>query len=181
MQKDKLINELETEVNAQLNTVKAKFIRAGIETLNRPATNGGWSILQCLDHLNSYGLYYLPQIENAIASTAEDSSKTYNTGWLGDYFVNMMAPETGKKKYKAFKGHIPQVDLDAETVFKEFLRQERLLITCLNKARKADLTVRIPISITRLITLKLGDTFRFIIAHNRRHIMQGERNLGDSW
>jgi hypothetical protein len=47
----------------------------------------------------------------------------------------------------------------------------------LESSRNRDLSaVRIPISISKWITIRLGDTFRFVIAHNKRHIMQAGRN-----
>lgn len=103
---------------------------------------------------------------------------TFKSSWLGAYFIKMMDPETGKKKYKAFKGHIPAPDLDAYAVVAEFIQQQENLLIFLKEARSADLnSIRIPISIARFITLKLGDVFQFIIAHDERHIRQAMRNV----
>ncbi|MEY4902729.1 MAG: hypothetical protein RLZZ292_544, partial [Bacteroidota bacterium] len=38
--------------------------------------------------------------------------------------------------------------------------------------------VRVPVSITRFLKLKLGDTLRFVIYHNERHVQQALRNVG---
>ncbi len=173
-----LIDELTTEISNQVETVNRNYRNSSASQLNRPARDGGWSVLQCLDHLNSYGDYYLPQIEGALAIAKHSSEEEYRSGWLGDYFTKIMSPETGVKKFKAFKGHIPAVDLDPAVVLTEFLRQEAILLEYLGQARNSDLgSVKIPISISKLISLKLGDTFRFLVAHNRRHILQAERNF----
>ena len=37
--------------------------------------------------------------------------------------------------------------------------------------------IRISISISRFVKLKLGDTFRFLIAHEQRHFVQVARTL----
>ncbi|MCB0619155.1 MAG: hypothetical protein KDC41_10725, partial [Saprospiraceae bacterium] len=64
---------------------------------------------------------------------------------------------------KAFKGHIPERDLDAPAVIAEFIQQQETLLKLIRKARQVDLrAIRIPISLTSLIRLKLGDVFQFL-------------------
>lgn len=43
--------------------------------LLQPSSTGGWSIAQCLDHLNSYGHYYLPKIQEGMKKSAFRPSK----------------------------------------------------------------------------------------------------------
>jgi len=51
----------------------------------------------------------------------------------------------------------------------------------LNTAKKFDLNaVKVGISIAPIIKLKLGDVFRFMIAHQVRHILQAERALSNA-
>ncbi len=37
--------------------------------------------------------------------------------------------------------------------------------------------IKIPLSITRLVKLKLGDTFRFLVAHEQRHFVQARNAI----
>lgn len=78
---------------------------------------------------------------------------------------------------KALKGHIPATQLNSYAVVAEFIQQQEKLLIYLRQARKADLDIRIPITITKLIRLKLGDVFQFLIMHDERHIQQANRNL----
>lgn len=136
---------------------------------------GRWNILQVLEHLNSYYSYYLPLIEVKTGNAGNQSCIDFTPGWLGAYFTRMMQPKDGiiKKKMKAFKNHEPPDRLQAKNVIREFLQHQRKLIHLLQLAESRNLNkVRIPISLTRFITLKLGDTFNFIVAHNNRHRMQ---------
>ena len=51
-----------------------------------------------------------------------------------------------------------------------------MLKSLLNQAREVDLTkTKVPISLTRFIKLRLGDTFRFFVYHIERHILQAEK------
>ena len=136
---------------------------------------GRWNILQVLEHLNSYYAYYLPIIEMKTSDSNATSRIDFTPGWLGAYFTNMMQPMDGtiKNKMKAFSNHIPPPRLQASKVIEEFLQHQRKLIYLLELAKKRDInSIRIPISLTPFIKLKLGDTFNFIIAHNNRHLIQ---------
>ena len=177
--KKQLLETLENRVERHLEKAIRQIQNLSEKELLQPATDGGWSIAQCLEHLNSYGDFYLPQIEKGLkVPMSQETKDTFKSSWLGNYFIQMMEPTTGKKKYKAFKGHIPAAELDAYAVVATFIQQQEQFLALLKKAEKADLNaVRIPISITRLIKLKLGDVFQFIIAHDERHIQQAMRNV----
>lgn len=178
LDKYRLLEELETELRNQITQVEEIYKNASETVLQSPSASGGWSILQCLDHLNSYGFYYLPQISDALTIAKRSDSSIYRSGWLGDYFTRIMSPETGTKKFKAFKDHQPAKVLDAKRVISEFLRQEELLLGYLSDAKSLDMaSVKVPLSISPLIGIRLGDTFRFLLAHNRRHLLQAGRNL----
>ena len=143
---------------------------------------GAWSASQCLEHLNSYGRYYLPAIEKAIVKAAgKRAVPDFNSSWLGNYFYKLMLPEnngTVKKKMRSPKDHRPGLGLNAEKVLQEFISQLEILGRLLNEAKTIDINAaRVPISVSPLIKLKLGDTFLFLIAHINRHIQQAERAL----
>lgn len=48
-----------------------KYNQLPIEKLNWRNTPESWSILECLEHLNLYGDYYLPEIENRMITSKE--------------------------------------------------------------------------------------------------------------
>jgi len=174
-----LIELLEKRIELHLQQTIYSLQNLPESVLLQPAADGGWSIAQCLEHLNTYGDYYLPQIKIALSKASHSSpSRLFQSSWLGEYFIKMMEPETGKKKYKAFKGHIPAARLDAYATIAKFIQQQEELLSYVKQAKAVNLNeVRIPISITRLIRLKLGDVFQFIVAHDERHLQQAFRHL----
>jgi uncharacterized damage-inducible protein DinB len=169
----------------QLSQVTESHIRKAIddyqnmldEQLLQPAEDGGWSIAQCLDHLNGYGMFYFPLMQNGMEQRVT-ANPDYNSTWLGDQFTKSLHPDTGKMKMKAFKAHRPPRELNAKAVVAEFIRQQEDLLAMMKLARQRDLTsIKIPTSISRWIRMNLGDTFRFIVAHNERHMRQAGRIL----
>ncbi|MBK9256826.1 MAG: DinB family protein [Saprospiraceae bacterium] len=132
-----------------------------------------WSILECLEHLNLYGDYYIPAIKKAIQNSNSSTDEFFECGLLGNYFANTMLPKQKLNKMKTFKDKNPlNIDLD-RNVIERFMQQQHTLIDLLEKSESISLNkVRINISISRWIKLKLGDTFRFVINHNIRHIRQ---------
>lgn len=176
--KDRLLDDLEKLVNEHIQVAVAVFQNMHTELLVKPAKDGGWSIAQCLEHLNRYGAYYIPQIRQGLARQKElTTGGTFKSGMIGAYFTRMMDPDRGKKKIRAFKEYTPGVALDGHAVVAEFIRQQEMLLVCIGWARRADLNgTRIPVSILTWLKLKLGDVLQFVVMHDERHIRQAGRN-----
>ena len=141
---------------------------------------GSWSANECLQHLNSYGRFYIPAIEKAIKEQKQGYNPKFTTGFWGHQFTKMMEPkENGKmKKMKSPKDHRPAVILPSHEVIAEFISQQERLLQLLRDAATTDLgKIKVPISISKFIRLKLGDTFHFLITHEYRHYLQAERAL----
>jgi hypothetical protein len=128
--------------------------------------------------LNLYGNFYLPEIEQQILAQKNITQSTvFRSGLIGNYFANLMQVKDGKvKKMKSPKDKNPCNSVLATTTLDRFLKQQERLITLLVQAQNIDLTkTKTAISLTPLIRLRLGDTFRFLIYHIERHVLQAER------
>ena len=146
-----------------------------------------WSANQCLQHLNSYGTYYLPAIEKAItiAKTKEQQNNNqFKSGWLGNYFTNLMQPKADgslSKKMQTPKNHQPTNNSDSNLSIAEFIDQQERLLLLLEQAKEVNLnSTKVPISISPFIKLKLGDVFMFLVAHNFRHVLQVNNAIDDT-
>lgn len=149
------------------------------EVLNRKPDTVSWSVLECLEHLNLYGDFYLPEMENVIAKGGNKSGGRFKSGWLGNYFAESMLPKNGKlKKMKTFADKNPSGSKLTTDVLDRFIKQQNKMLELLKMAENVDLTrLKTHITITGLIRLRLGDTLRFVVHHNERHLMQAERVL----
>lgn len=137
-----------------------------------------WSILECLEHLNLYGDFYLIEIENQIIKNRnKPGSTTFRSGFLGNYFANLMEVKEGRITKMKTPGDKNPVNRDLSiTTISRFLKQQEHLVLLLNQSRSIDLTkTRSAISLSRLIKLRLGDTLRFFTYHIERHVWQAER------
>lgn len=182
-----LIADLLEKLKAQTETLLDKAIREwqmippDLFSAKPSATE--WSATECLSHLNGYGKYYLPLLEAAIRKPSQHNklSKTFTPGWLGEYFTNLMQPKqdgTVSKKLKAPKQNTPPSNESSDEVIAVFIEQQEKMLQLLTAASGVDMGRRqIPISIAKLIRLKTGDVFRFVVAHSVRHVAQAERTL----
>jgi len=177
--KQQLLDALEASVERHLQQAVRHFQNQRVEVLLAPSATGGWSIAQCLEHLNRYGNFYLPAITQAMKKRHGKPDAPMFTGtWFGSYFTRMMQPETGVRKMKSMKSYTPPPQLDAHAVVAEFIQQQETMLRLLTQARQADLSAtRVPLSIAPFLRLRLGDVFGFNVAHNERHVQQALRNL----
>ena len=174
------IEQLEADTRRIMVVVK-RLQQQDPEILLQQPAPGKWSVAQTIEHLNTYGRYYLPQLTEALNKTVYRPNAYFSPGVLGSYFTKTMKPKpdgTIPNKMKAFKNHSPEPDVDSKIALDEFERQEILLLHLLDRARSTDIGKnRIPVSIARFIKLKMGDVFAFLIAHHQRHFVQIDRTL----
>lgn len=172
-----ILSTLEDQVEGHLSMAVQKFQNLQAEEISRIPSNGGWSIAECLWHLNSYGDHYLPAIEKGLAS-GYPASDSFSSSWLGAYFTKLMQPGEKMKKMKAFKDHRPPLVVNPHEAVAKFIQQQETLLTLLHLSRSTDLNrIRIGISILPWLKLRLGDVFQFVIAHQERHLRQAMRLL----
>lgn len=172
MQSDKLLQLLLTQTTQLINQVEP-LKTCDLYTLTWKANEKSWNILECLEHLNLYGDFYLPQLERKIENADSPAEPEFKSGLLGSYFAKSMLPKEKMNKMKTFKDKNPLNNALDKTVIDKFVKQQTQLLALLNKARTVSLNkVKIPTSISVLIRLKLGDTFQFYINHMIRHVKQ---------
>lgn len=154
-----------------------------LESLREKPEENAWSVVEVIAHLNYYARFYINAMEEQLDGHQTQSKKTFQPGWFGNYFTKAIGPSADgvvKNKMNTPKDARPVApsELDPKTEIEEFVRHQHELLNLLRVASTADLgKIRVPISLTRLIRLKLGDTFRFVIAHEQRHFQQIGRVL----
>jgi uncharacterized damage-inducible protein DinB len=177
---EELLNELISDVRRIKQS--AEFFEHSDQTkMAYSPDKQKWSIVQILEHLNAYNRHYLPLIEKEIAIVTHNNSAWFESGFWGEKFTKMMKPNNVykvKNKMKAMKAYTFSNNLNIDTVLHEFMGHQETLLRLLEISKGRDLdAIRIPITLTSLIKLKLGDAFRFLIAHEQRHMLQARNTL----
>ena len=178
-----LLDQLSTEIKGIIEEANLRFNDLRINQLVWKPGDNIWGINEVLEHVNLFGRYYLVEIQNKI-DHANPSEKVndplFRSGFWGKLITKSMGLDENqnvKMKMKTGKGYNPTIDqIMNNEVFKEFIRQQEQLLHLLEAARNVNLKrIKIPVSIFKVLKRRLGDCFAFIVAHNKRHLVQAKR------
>lgn len=173
-----LLENLTTQVESSIVQVE------NLKTLDytsltwRPNTHS-WNILECIEHLNLYGHFYLPQMVFKIQESNSEWELEFIPGFLGNYFAKSMLPKENLNKMKTFKDKNPiYTSLDTNVIDVQ-LHQQNQLLEIIKQARNKSLNkVKIETTISKLIKIKLGDALQFYSNHILRHLRQIDQIKG---
>ncbi|MBD2769786.1 DinB family protein [Hymenobacter sp. BT664] len=159
-----------------LATVHTEFAPLELSQLNQQPAPAAWSILECLEHLNRYSRYYNPRLAQALAQQPGPTAEAaVGYSWLGRKFIGMMAPGSTKKA-KTLKHMNPQGSRLGREVLAEFTQQQEHLLDLLARAQQADLNRKaVPVEFLKLLRMRLGEAFEFVVLHEQRHVQQALR------
>ncbi len=175
-----LLNDLKSKTLKMIQHVES-FQRLSNNELNQQPGENKWSVLECVEHLNLYSDFYINEFQNKISNSKYIASKYHKTGFLGGQFAKSMLPigENTPMKMKTFKSKTPNKSKLSLLTLEKFVNQQKQIIKLIDKSREVDL-VKVKCNITlKKIKLRLGDTLRFYVFHNVRHIVQANRVLGN--
>ena len=175
---NELLEDLRYRTHRVIAAVEMQFQPLPLSILHFKPSPSRWSIVECLEHLNLYGDHYLPAIRKALGKAGPAHGTTmFRSGWLGEFFSSLMLGKNGQiLRFTSPKSKNPLFTKVPEYVMDRFLDQQRQYLAFLAESEQVHLDrVRVPISIAPWIRIKLGDTLRFCIYHNERHIRQAEQ------
>jgi hypothetical protein len=144
--------------------------------------SGGWSVSQCIDHLNVTARVYLPKLDEGIAEAIRrglygEGPFRYNL--LGRLFVRSQEPTT-RMKYKAAKIVMPAPSRKKQETLAAFRAYQVQFIDRLRQANGLDLArARVKSPIINVLRMPLGSGFALTIAHERRHLEQARRVIAE--
>lgn len=172
--------EIVTKITDEnISRIKESVGTLSKEQLSWRPTAGMWNITEILAHLNSYGSYYHPTFIKKIENTRFTSSKeAFLSSPLGKSAWKSMKlgnAKNIKRKFKAQKGANPSIDnsLITGNEVESFMESQNELKSIFEKAQVVNLRrVKIPISISKIVRLRLGDALLFVVYHNQRHVQQ---------
>jgi len=174
-----LFNEVATITERNIQLLKGKFGSLSKAQLNWKPSKNVWSIAEIFAHLNGYAAYYHPAFFDKMTKTRFTTPKeVFNSSPLGRSAWQSMKlgkQQNVKRKFNTPKNYNPHLTnslLDGEEL-EQFLSRQYELLHVLEKAVAVNLRkVKVPISISKIIRLRLGDALLFVAYHNERHMQQ---------
>jgi DinB superfamily len=149
------------------------------EQLTRRPDPTRWSIAECLAHLNVTGGTYVPLLENAIQQGRENKilgKGAFKPGALGR-LLKWIAEPPPKFRMRAPKTILPPSSItDSAKVIADFMRLqddwERLVKDCDGLDQEK---VKCKTPFPPLPALRLCAPIPWMLAHERRHLLQAEK------
>jgi hypothetical protein len=174
-----LLSELRTITERNIDLLRQRFSNLSDQQKSWKKDTNSWSILEVFAHLNAYANYYHPVFSKRIETTRyrepKDvfiSSPLGKSAWKSMKLGNAKNVKRRMKSPKSFNPTF-ETDLVRGTDIESFENDQLHLLTILTNAEEVNLRkVKVPISISKIIRLRLGDALQFVIYHNERHMQQ---------
>lgn len=156
------------------------IIKQNATRLHERPRMGGWSIGECVDHVNTIVRELSDPLKETIhkaKAAGKLSTREHRPGFVGKYMTRSMEPPV-KKKMKTQKIYVPtaQTNYDAGTLLEQYKDAHNRFKQLMHEADGVDLSkVKMASPAWKLLKLNLGDWFFFTAAHERRHAWQAEQ------
>jgi hypothetical protein len=171
-----------TELLDRTELIKAgsgAFLRLPDEQLGFSPGPGIWSIVEVFAHLNLSNEIYIRNILQRVTLAPDQPSDEFSSTWLGDWAYEKIVPRADGSVYKmkTAKAVLPvKPNEDLKEVLVNFHRTCDAMDDILRHSATKDLRrIRIPFHFIPLLHFSLGETLRFLVAHNERHLLQAQR------
>lgn len=149
------------------------------EQFNWHPPSGGWSVAQCIDHLNVTARVYLPKMDEGIANAIRRGlygEGPFRYNWLGRLFVKTVEPPP-RFRVKAPTAFQPSPSRKRPETLAAFRAYQVQFIDRLRQANGLDLArARVQSPAASYLRVPLGSGFAVMVAHERRHLLQA-RNV----
>jgi hypothetical protein len=149
------------------------------EQLTRRPDPARWSIAECLAHLNAIAALYQPPIDAAIRQGREGKvfgAGPFKPGWLGG-LLRWLAEPPPKIRFRAPKNVLPPSTItDPGKVVAEFTRVQDEWERQIKACDGLDLEkLKCETPFPRAPRLRLAAPVPWMLAHERRHLLQAEK------
>jgi hypothetical protein len=179
MKTEELFSEVATISKKNFEFIQNKLLKLKVNQLTWKPNPQVWCINEVLAHLNQYAVYYHETFINKIENTKfNDPKSQFISSPLGKSAWKSMklgAANNIKRKFQSPKNFNPSIHPNtvSDDELNIFEKKQIELINIIEKAKEVNIQrVKIPISISKFVRLKLGDALLFVVYHNERHLQQ---------
>ena len=174
------LDEMKQGFEQAIAQVKSQVSSVDKALLNQPEAPGKWSMLQCIEHMSLASQLYNENIGKKLNNgNLHPARATYSGHWKGRMFAKMNAPKPGGEipmKLKTFKFMEPPTSLDADKVTRQFYQVHETMIELIDQSRSINIDrAKVATALGSMVKLRIGEAYRFLLAHTQRHLVQLER------
>lgn len=174
-----LIEEL-IKLNTHLSeVVKEKIVPLNESQKNWKPSQEKWSVLECFAHINKIYSFYIPTIQKKIEKKANlDPIERFTSSHIGRTLYKSMQlnkAQRPRRRLKSPRSFNPKIsaDLVSGNDDKNFLNYQEQMTQLLKDTFEVNLRkIKVPLSLSKVVKIRLGDALLFVIYHNERHVQQ---------
>jgi hypothetical protein len=174
-----VLHEVATITERNIQLLKTKYANYSDKQLNWKPNPQTWSLIENFAHLNEYAGFYHAAFLRRIATTRFRipreqfaSSPLGRSAWVS---MKLGKQNNIKRKFNAPKAYNPTIhpEIVHENGVQLLLAGQQELLQVLEASIAVNMRkVKVPISISKIIRLRLGDALLFVAYHNERHMQQ---------
>jgi hypothetical protein len=157
----------------------AAFLRLTDEQLGFSPAPDTWSISEVFAHLNLSNEIYIRHILPRVTLAPDIATDEFRSSWLGDWAYEKIVPRPDGTifKMRSARSVTPvKPKEEPKEALHGFHRTCDALDDILRHSATKDLRrIRVPFHFVPFLRFGLGETLRFLIAHNERHLLQAQR------
>jgi len=111
-------------------------------------------------------------VENELVKLSDTQLNEVKYSWFGKMSIKSMHPDNRKKSNTLGRLNPAASEVNRE-VLQNFITHQKNLLTLMEKVEKHSInSIKIPADVFKLLKLRLGECFEFLIVHQQRHILQ---------
>jgi DinB superfamily len=166
------------EAEAIAGDAKALFGHLSSEQLNWKPAADSWSVAQCLDHLISSNRGYDPAFDRILKGEYRKTflhRMPFLPALFGRMMIKVISPDS-QRKIKAPGAAQPSSSSIDPQIVERFVTHQRETLAkmrSLSSSDPAEIIIASPF--VSVVFYSLLNTFRLIVAHERRHLAQAQR------
>lgn len=159
---------IEDRFNSEIKSVPLKI-------LNIKPSIKSWSAIECIEHLNQIGLFYVSEFERVVQLvTNVNKEESTQSTFMGRLMLSLMLPKKDNVtfKMKTFKQFKP-IEINENECINGFINQLERIKRVLKEIDSIEISdVKINSAIGSYLKFNLSDALQFVIAHIERHLIQ---------
>jgi DinB superfamily len=174
------LSQIYDEAEAIARDAKTLFGHLNSQQLNWKAAADSWSVAQCLEHLIAINREYYPVFDRILKGERGRTllqALPVLPAIFGRMMIKSLSPNSNQKFKAPAAAQPSSSSIDSQIVDRFIAHQHETLAKMRSLGDRGLAGIIITSPFVSVVVYSLLDTFRLIVAHERRHFAQAQRVL----